>query len=144
MEGFGRFVFHPHPEYSGALATYTQQRDERCWLQIDRDPNLAAIYQSCIPSADKELLTLEGLDPSDIAVVFPPHLSPAALDELAAQIGIPRSRFVDVGVDPDPFTSSLPYELEHARRHGLARPGDIALILTVGSGVTVGCATYRF
>jgi 3-oxoacyl-[acyl-carrier-protein] synthase III len=143
-EGFGRFIFQHYPEYSGALATYTQQRDGRCRLQIEHDPNLAAIYLSCIPSAAKELLTLEGLDPSDIAVVLPPQLSTAELDELAAQIGIPRSRFIEFGVDTDLFTSSLPYGLEHARRHGLARPGDIALILTVGSGVTIGCTTYRF
>jgi 3-oxoacyl-[acyl-carrier-protein] synthase III len=89
-------------------------------------------------------LALEGLDPADIAVVFPPYLSPAALDELAASIGIPRSRFVDLAVDTDPFTSSLPYGLEQARQHGLARPGDIALIVTVGSGIQVGCTTYRF
>ena len=142
--GFGRFVFRQHPEYGGALATYTQQHQGRTWLQIDRDPNLAALYLGCIRSAAKELLTLEGLDPADIAIVFPVHLSPAALDELAARIGIPRSRFIDLAVDADPFTSSLPYGLEHARRHGLARPGDIALIVAVGSGVQVGCTTYRF
>uniref|UniRef100_UPI00389A2598 amino acid adenylation domain-containing protein n=1 Tax=Mycobacterium sp. HUMS_1102779 TaxID=3383487 RepID=UPI00389A2598 len=143
-DGFGRFVFQQHPEYRGALATYTQERDGRTFLQVDRDPNLAAIYGSCIPSAAKELLMLEGLDPADIAVVLPPYLPSAALDELAAQIGIPRSRFVDLGADCDPFTSSVPYGLEQARRHGLARPGDIALIVTVGSGVQVGCTTYRF
>ncbi|WP_102418905.1 non-ribosomal peptide synthetase [Mycobacterium sp. 4858] len=147
-EGFGRFVFQQHPEYGGALATYTQQRDGRCWLQIERDPNLAAIYLSCIPSATKEVLTLEGLDPADIAVVLPPQLSTADLDELAAQIGVPRSRFVEFDADDQPgtdlFTSSLPYGLDHARRHGLARAGDVALILAVGSGVTVGCTTYRF
>ncbi len=143
-EGFGRFIFQYHPEHRRALATYTQQRGGRSWLHIDRDPDLAAIYLSCVPPAAKELLALEGLDPCDIAVVFPPHLSPAGLDELAAQIGLPRSRFVDLGADGDPFTSSLPYGLEQARQHGLAQPGDIALIMTVGSGVTVGCATYRF
>lgn len=143
-EGFGRFIFQQHPEYGGALATYTQERDGRTWLQIDRDPNLAGLYLSCIPSAAKELLALEGLDPADIAVVFPPYLSQAALDELASRIGIPRSRFVDLAVDSDPFTSSLPYGLEQARQHGLARPGDIALIVTVGSGPQVGCTTYRF
>ena len=34
-EGFGRFIFQHHPEYSGALATYTQQRDGRM-LAADR------------------------------------------------------------------------------------------------------------
>ncbi|MGH3560340.1 MAG: 3-oxoacyl-[acyl-carrier-protein] synthase III C-terminal domain-containing protein, partial [Mycobacterium sp.] len=116
-------------------------------LQIERDPNLAAIYLGCLPSAVKELLALEVLDPADIAIVLPPRLPSAYLDELAAQIGIPTSRFVDLtddGLTTDPFTSSVPFGLEHARRHGLAQPGDIALILTVGSGVEVGCTTYRF
>lgn len=143
-EGFGRFVFGHHPEYAGALATYTQHHQGRTWLRIDRDPNLAAVYLSCLRSAVKELLMAEGLDPADVALVFPPYLPQPALTELAASIGIGKSRFVDAGVDADPFTSSLPYALEHARRYGLAEPGDIALIVTVGSGVEVGCATYRF
>ncbi|MGV0747431.1 amino acid adenylation domain-containing protein [Mycolicibacter minnesotensis] len=146
-EGFGRFVFGHHPEYRGALATYTQERDGRMWLRIDRDPNLAAIYVSCLPSSVKELLTLEGLAPEDIAVVFPPYLPGAALDELAAHIGVDRSRFVDLeaqGQTSDPFTSTLPYQIADARRRGLVKPGDVALIMAVGSGVEVGCTTYRF
>ncbi|MGH3595504.1 MAG: 3-oxoacyl-[acyl-carrier-protein] synthase III C-terminal domain-containing protein, partial [Mycobacterium sp.] len=143
-EGFGRFVFQHHPEYSAALATYTQQHQGRTWLQIDRDPNLASVYLSCIRSAVKELLTLEGLEPADIAVVLPPYLPGPAVNELAARIGIPRSRFVDLDIDTDPFTSSLPYGLEQARQRGMVQPGDIALIVTVGSGVEVGCTTYRF
>jgi amino acid adenylation domain-containing protein len=142
--GFGRFVFQQHPEYAGALATYTQQHQQRTLLQIDRDPNLAALYVGCLRSAAKELLTLEGLEPADVALVLPPQLAPVHLDELAARIGIPRSRFIELALDADPFTSSLPYGLEYARQHGLAKPGDIALIVTVGSGVQVGCTTYRF
>jgi len=146
-EGFGRFVFGHHPEHRGALATYTQERDGRMWLRIDRDPNLAAIYVSCLPSSVKELLTLEGLAPEDIAMVFPPYLPGAALDELAAHIGVDRSRFVDLeaqGQTSDPFTSTLPYQIADVQRRGLAKPGDVALIMAVGSGVEVGCTTYRF
>jgi 3-oxoacyl-[acyl-carrier-protein] synthase III len=142
--GFGRFVFRHHPEYRGGLATYTRHSDGQTWLQIDRDPKLAAHYLDCIPSAVEELLKLEGLDRSEIAVVFPPHLSLADRTELAARIDIPRSRFVDLAADTDPFTSSLPYGLEHAWRHDLVSSGDIGLIVTVGSGVQVGCAIYRF
>ena len=145
--GFGRFVFNHHPEYAPALRAYTQQRDGRTRLQVQRDPNLANIYLSCLPDAAKELLALEGLAPADIAVVLPPHLPSAGLDELAAQIGVPRARFVDLAGDgpaTDPFTSAVPLGLEHVRTHGLAKPGDVALIMTVGSGVEVGCTTYRF
>lgn len=146
-EGFGRFVFDHHPEHRGALATHTQERDGRTWLRVDRDPNLAAIYVSCLPSAVKQLLTLETLEPEDIALVFGPYLPGAALDDLAARIGVDRSRFVDLeaqGWTTDPFTSTLPYQIADAQRRGLVKPGDVALIMAVGSGVEVGCTTYRF
>lgn len=144
-EGFGRFVFGHHPEYQGALRTYTQERDGRMWLRVDRDPNLASIYVSCLPAAVKELLTLEGLEPEDIALVFPPYLPGAALSELAAGIGVDRSRFVETqGLTGDPFTSTLPYQIADARERGLVKPGDVALVMAVGSGIEVGCTTYRF
>jgi amino acid adenylation domain-containing protein len=142
--GFGRFVFHQHPEYGGALTTYFQQRDGQSWLQIDRDPNLSAHYLDCIPPAVEELLKLEELDSSEIAAVFPPHLCSADRAELAGRLRIPSSRFVDLAADTDLFSSSLPYGLQHAWRHKLVKPGDIGLIVSVGSGVQVGCATYRF
>jgi amino acid adenylation domain-containing protein len=143
-DGFGRFVFHQHPEYGGALTTYLQHRDGHSWLQIDRDPNLSAHYLDCIPPAVDELLKLEELDASEIAAVFPPYLCSADRTELAARLRIPSSRFVDVATDADLFSSSLPYGLQYAWRHKLVRPGDIGLIVGVGSGVQVGCATYRF
>jgi amino acid adenylation domain-containing protein len=146
--GFGRFVFHHHPEYGEALTTYFRHRDGQSWLQIDRDPNLSAHYLDCIPAAVEELLKLEELDCSEIAAVFPPHLSPTDRTELAARLRIPSSRFIDPVVDTatgsDLFTSALPHGLQHAWRHQLVGPGDIGLIVTVGSGVQVGCATYRF
>jgi 3-oxoacyl-[acyl-carrier-protein] synthase III len=146
--GFGRFVFHHHPEYGEALTTYFRHRDGQSWLQIDRDPNLSAHYLDCIPAAVEELLKLEELDCSEIAAVFPPHLSPADRIELAARLRIPSSRFigpvVDTATGSDLFTSSLPHGLQHAWRRHLVGPGDIGLIVTVGSGVQVGCAIYRF
>jgi amino acid adenylation domain-containing protein len=154
--GFGQFVFHHHPEYGEALTIYLQHRDGVSWLQIDRDPNLSAYYLDCIPAAVEELLKTEELDSSEIAAVFPPYLSPADRTELAARLRIPSSRFVDLATDAatdaaadtatdtDLFTSSLPYALQHAWRHNLVEPGDIGLIVSVGSGIEVGCATYRF
>ncbi|BCI86023.1 hypothetical protein NIIDMKKI_12290 [Mycobacterium kansasii] len=142
--GFGRFVFHHHPEYGAALETYLQQRDGKSWLQIDRDPHLAARYLDCIPAAVEELLKLEELDCSQIAAVFPPHLSLAGRAELAARLDIPVSRFVDLPTGSDAFSSCLPYGLECASRNQLVGPGDIGLIVSVGSGIEVGCTTYRF
>jgi amino acid adenylation domain-containing protein len=142
--GFGRFVFHHHPEYGDALETYIQQREGKSWLQVDRDPDLVAHYLDCIPAAVEELLKLEELDSSEIVAVFPPHLSPADRTELAARLNIPVSRFVDLAVESDLFSSCLPYGLEQAWRHRLVGSGDIGLIVSVGSGIEVGCATYHF
>ena len=142
--GFGRFVFHHDPEHADALSTYTRHDGVRTWLQIDRDPKLTAHYLDCIPAAVEELLELEGLHRSDIAHVFPPFLPAADRAELAKRFDIDSSRFVDLPVESDPFTSSLPQGLEFAWQNRLVKPGDIGLIVSVGSGLQVGCTTYRF
>lgn len=142
--GFGQFVFHHRPENAEALSTYIRHEGGHSWLQIDREPKLTTHYLDAIPAAVEELLALEGLHPADIAAVFPPHLAEADLTEMARRINIPRDRLVEVVADADLFTSSLPYALDHALRHQQVKPGDIGLIVTVGSGVQVGCATYRF
>ena len=142
--GFGRFVFHHDPEHADALSTYTRHDGVRTWLQIDRDPKLTAHYLDCIPAAVEELLELEGLHRSDIAHVFPPFLPAADRAELAKRFDIDSSRFVDLPAESDPFTSSLPQGLEYAWQNRLVKPGDIGLIVSVGSGLQVGCTTYRF
>jgi hypothetical protein len=38
----------------------------------------------------------------------------------------------------------VPHGLQHAWQHGLVGSGDIGLIVSVGSGLQVGCTTYRF
>ncbi|WIM86737.1 amino acid adenylation domain-containing protein [Candidatus Mycobacterium wuenschmannii] len=142
--GFGRFVFRQYPEHAGALTTYTRHSDDRTWLEIERDPDLDAHYVAIIADAVGELLKLEAIAPSDIAAVFPPHLSQPHREELASRLGIASSLFVDPVSDTDPFSSSVPHGLQHAWQHGLVRSGDVGLIVSVGSGLQVGCATYRF
>jgi amino acid adenylation domain-containing protein len=143
-KGFGRFVFRHHPEYAGALTTYTRHSEGRTWLEIERDPDLTARYLDIIANAVGELLKLEAIAPSDIAAVFPPHLTQPDRDELATRLGIASSLFVTPASDTDPFSSSVPQGLQHAWQHGLVGEGDIGLIVSVGSGLQVGCTTYRF
>jgi 3-oxoacyl-[acyl-carrier-protein] synthase III len=143
-KGFGRFVFRHYPEYAGALTTYTRHSDGRTWLEIERDPDLSAHYLTIIADAVGELLKLEAIAPSEIAAVFPPQLSQPDRDELAARLGIASSLFVNPITDADPFSSSVPHGLRHAWEHGLVGSGDVGLIVSVGSGLQVGCTTYRF
>ncbi len=143
-KGFGRFVFRHYPEYAGALTTYTRHSDGRTWLEIDRDPDLTAHYLDIIADAVGELLKLEAIAPSDIAAVFPPHLSQPDREELATRLGVASSLFVAPATDADPFSSSVPHGLQHAWQNGLVGAGDVGLIVSVGSGLQVGCTTYRF
>lgn len=143
-KGFGRFVFRHYPEYAEALTTFTRHEDGRTWLEIDRDPELSTHYLDIITNAVGELLKLEGIDPSDIAAVFPPHLSPSEREDLASRLGIASSLFVVAVTDSDPFSSSVPQGLQHAWQHELVKAGDVGLIVSVGSGLQVGCVTYRF
>lgn len=44
----------------------------------------------------------------------------------------------------DLCTSSLPYGFHEAQKRGLARPGDVGLVLGAGAGIQVGAALYWF
>ena len=143
--GFGRFVFHHHPEHADALTTYTRHAQGHTWLHIDREPKLTTHYLDSIPAAVDELLQLEGLDRSDISAVFPPsslcegsHRAGQAHQHRRARASS-KSAARQI-LSPRRCLSAL----QHVWRHGLAEPGDIGLIITVGSGLQVGCTTYRF
>jgi 3-oxoacyl-[acyl-carrier-protein] synthase III len=92
-----------------------------------------------------ELLDVERLEPSEIALFIPPPLSPEAIDFLSDKLRVGRDRFVQVnGGGEDLFTSAVPYALDAVRQRGLAQPGDIGLIISAGAGIEVGCALYYF
>jgi 3-oxoacyl-[acyl-carrier-protein] synthase III len=94
----------------------------------------------------RELLEMETVKATDIALVLPPALlSCGSIDILSEQLKIDRDRFAHV-TDPgkDLFTSSLSYALDAVRSRELAKPGDIGLLISVGAGIDVGCALYYF
>ena len=58
---------------------------------------------------------------------------------------MPIEIFVElVSEGKDLFTSSLPCSLHEIETRDLAKPGDIGLVINVGAGLQVGCATYCF
>jgi 3-oxoacyl-[acyl-carrier-protein] synthase III len=90
-------------------------------------------------------MQIEQLELSGIGRIFPPQISSGFIAQLSEALGIPVDRFVDaVGDGPDLFSSSLPYALEFAKANGLVNGGDLGLVISVGSGIQVGCAIYHF
>ncbi len=142
--GFGNFVFKYFTDYIEAFDAHTELRNGKMTMRFVQDPRLLDYYLQCIQDTVSELLAVEGLDLSQIKVVLPPQISTAFIDSLSEAMQVSREKFVDVQSQHDLFTSSLPYALQYARDHQLVQPGDVALLISVGSGIQVGCATYYF
>jgi amino acid adenylation domain-containing protein len=144
VTGFGNFVFRFFTEYIDSLITNTEMFNGKTVLHIERDPHIESYYLQCIQETVQELLSLEHLDLAQIKVVMPPQISAGFISRLSDTLAIDRSRLVDVQAQHDLFTSSLAYTLQHVRKHKLVQTGDIGLIISIGSGIQVGCATYYF
>ena len=142
--GFGNFVFKSFTDYMGASGSRSIIRNGKTIMHFERDPKLERYYIQCIRETIQELLELEQLTMAQIKVILPPQISSDFITDLSQRLEIERSRFVDVGAERDLFTSSLPYALEQARSQQMIKAGDIGLIINVGSGIQVGCASYYF
>jgi 3-oxoacyl-[acyl-carrier-protein] synthase III len=114
-------------------------------MDFEKDPHLEIYYLQCIPDAVRELLRIEGLDISQIQVILPPQISSKFISRVSDKMNLSRDEFVDITHErSDLFTSSVPYALQYVREQQLVKPGDIGLIISAGSGIQVGCATYYF
>jgi amino acid adenylation domain-containing protein len=142
--GFGNFVFKYFTDYVDAFHAYTGLSNGKMLIHFAKDPQLETYYRQCIQEAVQELLSSEGLTLAQINLVLPPQISTGFIDALSVEMKVERKKFVDVYNVCDLHTSSLPYTLRQVRERQLARPGDIGLVITVGSGIQVGCATYYF
>jgi 3-oxoacyl-[acyl-carrier-protein] synthase III len=144
-KGFSRFHFSNQVDALNAYTTYCSTRDRKQYLHIEKDPQLEVLYITSICSAVQELLQMEGLDLNRIDIVLSPQISSGFITRLSKELNLPRERFVDVvGEGPDFFSSSLPYAIEHVYEQELVKSGDTGLMISVGSGIQVGCAIYHF
>lgn len=143
--GFGTFIFKYFTHYIEAFAAYTVHRTGKTRMHFEKDPNIEAYYLQCIHDTVNELLSIEQLDREHINVILPPQVSSQFTAALSNKLNLSKDKFVDIAAaGSDLYTSSLPYTLQYIREHHLAKPGDIGLIISIGSGIQVGCATYYF
>ena len=114
-------------------------------MLVGRDPGLHGHYLDCIADAVRELLAREEVGPADLKVVLPPQLAPGFVARLARTLGIDPAICIDLATDDrDYLTSSFVHAMRHAVERGMARPGELGLVIGVGAGIQVGCALYRF
>ena len=143
--GFGGFLFRAFIDHLEAVQAYASVETGACQLHVREAPDVEAAYLACIPGVVNELLELENLDMSRIKIVLPPQRSSAFIAQLAERLGVGRDHCLDSTVPgSDLFTSSIPYALREVESRGLVSPGDLGLLISVGSGIQVGCAIYHF
>jgi len=143
--GFGSFLFRSYTNHVEKFAAHSAVVDGTTTLCFERDPSFEETCLTCIRDCVEQFLSQEGLDLSDIAVVLPPLISPAFVSRMADVLDMPRDRMIHPQAGwKDMYTSSLAsaWKLQCEAHRG--RPGQIGLIVGVGSGIQVGCATYHF
>jgi len=145
--GFSQFHF----KYDvGALDAYSSHAsysslESKQRMNIKKDPELETKYISNIVQAVDELLEKEGLEIDQITKVFPPQISSGFIERLVGHLKFAKEKYINVvGEGPDLFTSSLPFGMNEAIEKKLVKTGGLGLIITVGSGLQVGCVIYKF
>jgi 3-oxoacyl-[acyl-carrier-protein] synthase III len=143
--GFGNFHFQSFTGHIHQFASHSAVTGGTTGLSFERDPAFETSCLACIRECVEGLLRRERIDRSELAVVFPPLMSAAFVSQLARILDMPSDRMVFPPAGArDLYTSSLAVALHTAREERRVRPGHIGLLIGVGSGIQVGCATYRF
>lgn len=143
--GFGSFLFQSFTRHVGSFASHSEVSDGKTALAFERSASFEASCLECIVETVERLLQQEGLDRRDVSLILPPLVSPAFVSRLAEALGFSPDRMV--GPPPgagDFYTSSLAVGLQGVRTGRRAQPGDVGLVIGIGSGIQVGCATYYF
>jgi len=143
--GFGRGIFETFPDYACAFTSWLTAHHGNPRMHISRHAELEALYLKCIPRTVEQLLKCERLTRDDIKVILPPQISSSFVPGLADALGIETGRFIDIDThNRNLSSSSLPHAFKKARCGRAVAAGDIGLMISVGSGLQVGAATYYF
>ena len=143
--GFGAFSFHTRDDYADLYTSLVSLAEKRGRIVMQRQAELEDIYLSMAGAVVEDVLTRDGLRRQEIDFVVPAQISAGFLTRLPAASGFPGNKIVNLAERlPDTLSTSLflAWKLALAGRRPL--PGQKALLLACGSGVTVAAATYRF
>jgi len=142
--GFGRFVFETFDQHSELYGSHVSLAQKHGRLFMRKQEALETIYLELVPQVWRRLLGEEGLAPKAIDLVIPSQISAGFLQRLPDVLGLPRERVLDLSAElGDTLSTSVLLALEQARRSGRIDTGARVVLLTVGSGITVGAATYQ-
>src|SRR5882724_551802 len=113
------------------------------WFEMD-GPLAYRISSRHMPEFFGRLLKSAGVTVQDIDLVIPHQASAHALYLMRRRLGIPAAKLVDqLATRGNQVSASIPSMLDHALSNGLARSGDIVLLIGTAAGITLGGAVVR-
>lgn len=144
-KGFGEFVFHTRDDCADLCTSLVSLAEKRGRIIIQRHAELEEKYLAMAGAVVEDVLTRDGLRREEIDFVVPAQISSGFLDRLPAAIGFPEDKVVNLsGRLPDTLSTSLFLALKRTVVDRRPVPGQKALLLACGSGITVAAATYSF
>ncbi len=143
--GFGNFVFRSFEKYIHLYSSFVSLTQKYGRLFIKKKKELEDSYLACVQSVIKELLDTENLSADDISFVIPSQISEYFLNKLPENIHFSAEKIINLFHKyTDTLTTSVFLSLKHLLDKKLIKPGQKVILLTVGSGITVGASIYYF
>ncbi|WP_129312266.1 ketoacyl-ACP synthase III [Streptomyces sp. L2] len=119
-------------------ASETTLRERSHTVRMDGRAARMFVYE-VFPQMIDQALSSADLKPDDIKVVISHQPNPVLLRKAYAKTGLPEDRLIVIGERVGNLgAGSLPYALAQAAAEGRLEPGDKALIVAFGAGLTWG------
>ncbi|MBL9122654.1 MAG: ketoacyl-ACP synthase III [Planctomycetaceae bacterium] len=92
----------------------------------------------------EEALDACGMTQDDVALVIPHQVNARIIDAAVRRLGLPTEKcFINIDRYGNTSSASVPIALDEARRQGKLNPGDVAILLGFGSGLTWGATVLK-
>src|SRR5262249_34336251 len=128
-----------------SFCAHLAQTNGKTFMSFCRNAPLDYDYLTCVEETFHDLLEREGLSPNDLAAVLPPQISSSFVAALRQRLPVSPDVVVDAALgEQDLFTSSLAYSLQELYKTRPLGPGDIGMMLAVGTGIQTGAVLYYF
>ncbi|HSQ34868.1 MAG TPA: 3-oxoacyl-[acyl-carrier-protein] synthase III C-terminal domain-containing protein [Candidatus Binatia bacterium] len=143
--GFGAFAFHTRDDYADVRTSWVSLSEKRGRLIVRQRAELEDVYLSMVGAVVDDVLARDRSQREEIDLVVPAQISSVLLARLPAAIGFPADKVAAFPERlPDTLSTSLFLAFKLALDERKPLPGQKALLLAFGSGITVAAAVYRF
>jgi 3-oxoacyl-[acyl-carrier-protein] synthase-3 len=116
---------------------------EGSWFRMD-GPLAYRITLQNMPAFLDRLLGAAGVSIGDIDVVVPHQASAFGMAHLRRRLGVPSGKVIELlATRGNQVAASMPMALKYALDEGLARRGDLVLLIGTAAGITLGGAVMR-